>query len=58
MTEHDIEKEVMRRFPKCDEERRCRTTREFLNKAREAYRQKLNDQSRILREAQKTDEQV
>jgi hypothetical protein len=58
MTESEIEQEVMRRFPKCDEERRCRTTREFLNKAREAYRKKLNDKSGVQSEAHKENEQV
>lgn len=43
MGETEIKKKVYERFPKCEEERKCRTTRELLKKAREAYADKLRN---------------
>jgi hypothetical protein len=36
--------EVMRRFPKLEIESRCRTEKEFRQRARESYKQRLTDE--------------
>lgn len=41
LTEQEIEKKVMERFPKDIDERNCATTRRLLQAARDAYRKKL-----------------
>lgn len=58
MTPQEIETLVFERFPKIKEERTCATERLTREAARKAYREKLNEQARILREAHSQDEQV
>ena len=57
MSEQDVQAEVMKKYPKIERERHCRTDRAFRNKLREEYAEKLRKQSALTYET-KEGEQI
>ena len=57
LTYQEIKNKVYERYPKNEEERKCRTAADRMNGLRETYRQKLYEQNKLHSESLKEDKE-